>query len=75
LAQIGVRFLLAGLRRQDIEEILSPYLLIMWLLLLFCTVDAFRHRERLLGMTAGLVGIVSGLLALLPILLREGVYD
>jgi hypothetical protein len=75
LAQTGVRFFLAGLRRQNIEEILSPYLLVMWLLLLFCTVDAFRHRERLLGITAGLLGIISGLIALLPILLREGVYD
>ena len=75
LAQIGVRILLAGLRRQDIEEILCPYLFVMWLLLLFCSVRASLHGERLLGMVAGLVGILSGLIALLPILLREGAYD
>jgi hypothetical protein len=75
LTQVAVRIFLAGLRRQDIEEILAPYLFIIWLLLLLCTVRAFHYRERLLGMMAGIIGILSGIITLLPVLLREGVYD
>jgi hypothetical protein len=75
LAQVFVRVFLAGLRRQDIEEILGPYLFVIWLLLLLCSVRAFRHRERLPGMMAGIIGILSGLITLLPVLLNEGVYD
>jgi hypothetical protein len=75
LTQIGVRILLAGLTRQNIEEILWPFAILTCLLMLFCSIGAFLHREHLLGAIAALVSALSMLIGLLPILLEEGVRD
>jgi hypothetical protein len=75
LTQIAVRIFLAGLTRQNIEEILSPFAFFVCVLLLVSSVAAFLHRERLLGTIAALVGAVSAVIGLLPIILQEGVRD
>jgi hypothetical protein len=75
LPQIWARTFLAGLRRQNIEELLWPFAVLLCILLLYSSVGAFLRRECRLGAAAAFVGIVSALIALLPVLLREGVYD
>ena len=75
LVQIWARTFLVGLRRQNIEELLWPVSVFLCILLLYCSVGAFLRRERMLGTTAAFIGVVSMLIALLPVLLREGVRD
>ena len=73
--QIWARTVLSGPTRQHVEEMLWPFPVFLGFVLLCCSVIAFVRRERLLGSIAATVGILSGLIGLLPILLREGIYD
>jgi hypothetical protein len=75
LVQVWARTFLAGLKRQNIEEMLWPFAWPFVVLLLYCAVGAFLRRQRLIGAVAALVAIASALIALLPILLQEGVRD
>jgi uncharacterized membrane protein YwaF len=73
--QIFVRTALTGPTRQYIEEILWPFPLFLSFLLLYLSVVAFIRRERRLGTLGILVSIISALIALMPILLNEAIYD
>jgi hypothetical protein len=73
--QIWVRTFLAGLRRQNSEYMLRPFAWLFVVLLLCCSVAAFLRRKRLLGSISAVVGLSSAVIALLPVLLKEGVYD
>jgi hypothetical protein len=75
LVQIWARTFLAGLWRQNIEDLLWPFPFFLCILLLCCSVGAFLRRERMLGSIAAFVGIVTVLIGLLPILLHEGIRD
>jgi uncharacterized membrane protein YwaF len=75
VVQIWARAFLVGLKRQSIEELLWPFAVFLCILLLYCSVGAFLRRQRRLGTAAAFLGIVSALIALLPVLLREGVRD
>jgi hypothetical protein len=75
LVQLWARGFLSGPTRQHIEESLWPFPLFLGALLLYCAVVSFVGRERLLGMMAAAVGILSAMISLLPILLGEGIYD
>lgn len=75
IAQIWARTFLTGWMRQHIEELLWPFPLFLRALLLCCSVVAFLRRERMLGTTAALIGVVSVWIALLPFLLGEGIID
>ncbi len=73
--QVWARTVLPGPRRQLVEEMLWPFPVFLGLLLLCCSVLAFFQRFRWLGLLAALVGTLSTVIALLPILLREAIYD
>lgn len=75
LVEVWARTFLAGLRRQNVEETLWPFAWIFVVLLLYCSLAAFVSRKRLLGAILAVIGILSSLTALLPILREEGVYD
>ena len=71
--QVWARLALAGYVRQSVEEILRLAALFVAPLLVFCSVAAAVRRLRLLSLTAAVVVIVSSIIALLPILLHEGI--
>jgi hypothetical protein len=54
---------------------LRPFAWLFVVLLLCCSVAAFLRRSWLLGSISAVVGISSAVIALLPILLKEAVYD
>ena len=71
--QVWARLALSGWVRQHIEEKLWPLPLLLGFLLVCCSVLAARERQRLLSLMAAVIGILSAIIALLPILLQEGV--
>ena len=76
LVQVSTRIALSGGTRQFIEETLWPWPFFFSILLLYWSVVAlFFRRERVLGVIGITVSILSALVALLPILLREPIYD
>ena len=75
LVQVWARTFFAGLKRQNIEEMLWPFAWPFVVLLLYCAVGALLRQQRLAGAIAALLAIASAMIALLPVLLREGVRD
>jgi hypothetical protein len=73
--QVWARLALSGFERQDIEEMLSPLPLILGSGLVVCSVIALFRRQRLLGLMTMVIGVLSALIAFLPILLNEGIRD
>ena len=66
---------MSGWTRQHIEELLWPYPLILGFGLVVCSVIALLQRQRLLGFMAIVIGVLSMIIALLPILLHEATRD
>jgi len=73
--QLGARFALSGWVRQHIEEMLWPFPLLLGFFLVCCSVVALLQPQRLLSLMAAVIAVLSALIALLPILLHEGIRD
>jgi hypothetical protein len=73
--QAWARLALSGWTRQHIEELLWPYPILLGVLLVVCAVIAAFQRQRRLGFIAFVIGVLSMIIALLPILLHEGIRD
>jgi len=73
LVQVWARLALSGLLRQHIEEMLWPFAFLLGFFLVCCSVVAAIQRRRLLSLMAAALGILSAIIALLPILLDEGI--
>ena len=73
MVQVWARLALSGLLRQNIEEMLAPLALLLGFFLVCCSVVAAIQRRRLLSLMAAALGILSAIIALLPILLDEGI--
>jgi cytochrome bd-type quinol oxidase subunit 2 len=71
--QVWARLALSGWVRQRMEEMLWPLPLLFGFLLVCCSLIAALQRQRVLSSMAAVVGFLSALIALLPILLHEGV--
>jgi len=72
--QVWARLALSGLMRQHIEETLWPLPLIFGTGLVLGSVIAMSQRRWIYGFIL-VIGVLSVLVALLPILLQEGVRD
>jgi hypothetical protein len=73
--QLWARLFEPGPQRQNIEQLLWPWPIMLGVLLLYCALVAFVRRRWLLGWLAVLVSVASSVIALLPILLQEAIYD
>ena len=71
--QLAARLALSGWVRQHIEEMLWPFPLLLGFFLICCSVAALLQRQRLLSLMSAVVAVLSVLIALLPILLREAI--